>query len=676
MDSMELERERGITIKSAATYFQWKDSHFNIIDTPGHIDFTIEVERSLKVLDGAVLVICAVGGIQSQTITVDKQMKRYHIPRIIFINKMDRQGAAPMGLSEGFRTRLDLNTAFLQVPIGAGDDFQGVVDLLTLKRIRNTGPCGITIEMTDLDPKDPAEKAALELAMEHRKKLLEALVEADVPESAELEDAFLSEEWPDVALLKKAIRNGVIGRTFTPIMLGSAKNNLAIQPLMDAVVDYLPSPYDKKHSMLRVKDGVKEDIVVSDSKPLLAMIFKLEQVKQGLLSYVRVFQGTLNKAATASLINVATGAKVPIKSIVRCHSEKIEPVDKLLAGDVGGVFGPDVASGSSLADAKDMMYSCEPMHVPDPVVSSVLTLKDVSHGTKLQSGLQRFQKEDPSFKADKDEDENVCIHGMGELHLDIYAERLRREYGVDVITSEPFVAYRETVQGRVEFDHLYKRQTGGRGHFARLIGYIEPIDEEENDGQMFKGLKLEDVSVGSEISNNFVKAAMKYWQDIQKKGPVMEAPIWNVRLVVQGGAQHAVDSSELAFQICAQQIIETYFMQAEPAVLEPFMNVEVAVPTHSLEDAITLLAKRNSEINEVNKGQHFSNIYCTSPLSKMFGFIGQLRGATQGMGEFTMEYLEHRPMMQDAAHEAVQKRKEHKEKRAALMAQSNKSAKK
>lgn len=630
MDSMELEREKGITIQSAATFCDWvkkgKDGkeesyHINLIDTPGHIDFTIEVERALRVLDGAVMILCAVSGVQSQTITVDRQMKRYNVPRISFINKMDRMGANPWKAIEQINTKLKIPAAAVQVPIGAEDEYEGVVDLIRMKAIYNEGKRGeIVVEKDEIPEKVRA------LAEEKRKVLIETLADVD-DEMAEL---FLAEEEPTEEQIKAAIRRATIGLKFTPVFMGSALADKSIQPMLDGVCEYLPNPAEVKNTALDQKrNEATVQLVPYNSLPFVGLAFKLEESNFGQLTYVRVYQGSLRKGA--NVFNSRNNKKVKVPRIVRMHANEMEEVQEIGAGEICAVFGVECASGDTFTDGQ-LAYSMTSMFVPEPVISLSIKPKNNKDAANFSKAIARFQREDPTFRVSFDpESEETIISGMGELHLEIYVERMRREYRVDCEIGQPQVAYRETIGRRVEFDHLLKKQTGGPGDYAKVVGWMEPTGNLEEN-------KFEEQIVGGSISEKFLFACEKGFHLACEKGPLIGHKVLGTKMVINDGATHVTDSSEMAFKNATQQAFRKAFMESDPFVLEPLMKVVVTAPVEFQGDVIGLLNKRNATINDSEVGVDEFTVYADCSLNGMFGFSSHLRAATQGKGEYTMEF--------------------------------------
>ncbi|KAK2752638.1 Elongation factor G, mitochondrial [Onygenales sp. PD_40] len=629
MDSMDLEREKGITIQSAATFADWikkengeeKTYHINLIDTPGHIDFTIEVERALRVLDGAVLILCAVSGVQSQTMTVDRQMRRYNVPRISFINKMDRMGANPFKAIEQINQKLKIHAAAVQVPIGAEDEFEGVVDLIRMKAIYNEGSKGeIIVE------KDEIPEKVRDIAEERRRMLIETLADVD----DEIAELFLEEQEPTQLQLKAAIRRATISRKFTPVFMGSALADKSVQPMLDGVCDYLPNPSEVENLALDQKrDEASVKLVSYNALPFVGLAFKLEESNYGQLTYIRVYQGTLRKGT--NVFNARNGKKIKVPRIVRMHSNEMEEVDEIGAGEICAVFGVDCASGDTFTDGQ-LAYSMSSMFVPEPVISLSIKPKNNKDAANFSKGINRFQREDPTFRVHFDEEsEETIISGMGELHLEVYVERLRREYRVDCVTGKPQVAYRETIGNRTDFDHLLKKQTGGPGDFAGVIGWMEPTGTLEQN-------VFETKITGGTIPEKYLFACEKGFNLACEKGPLTGHKVLGTKMVIIDGATHLTDSSEMAFKISTQQAFRKAFKESKPQVLEPLMKTVITAPVEFQGDVIGLLNKRNAVINDTDTQVDEFTIYADCSLNSMFGFSTHLRAATQGKGEYTMEF--------------------------------------
>ena len=634
MDSMDLEREKGITIQSAATYCDWiktengkeEKYHINLIDTPGHIDFTIEVERALRVLDGAVMILCAVSGVQSQTITVDRQMKRYNVPRISFINKMDRAGANPFKIVDQISHKLRLPAAAMQVPIGVEDEFKGVVDLVKMQAIYSEGLKGETVRVSNDIPSEVRQ-----LADEKRRKLIETLADVD----DEIAEIFLEEQTPTIEQIKAAVRRATISLKFTPVFMGSALADKSVQPMLDGVCDYLPNPSEVENLALdqrRKEAPVK--LVSYGSLPFVGLAFKLEESNFGQLTYIRVYQGSLKKAA--NIFNSRTNKKIKVPRIVRMHSNEMEDTQEVGAGEICAVFGIDCASGDTFTDGT-LGYSMTSMFVPEPVISLSIKPKDNKDLNNFSKAMARFQREDPTFRIHVDnESQETIISGMGELHLDIYVERMRREYKVACETGQPQVAWRETLTEKVSFDHTLKKQTGGAGDFARVMGYLEPTGAlEENN--------FENQVTGGSISEKFIFACDKGFQLSCQKGPLVGHKVLGTRMVINDGATHMTDSSEMAFKIATQQAFRKAFNQSRPQILEPLMKTTITAPNEFQGNIVGLLNKRNALISNTEIGPEDFTLYADCSLNAMFGFSSQLRAATQGKGEFGMEFSHYSP---------------------------------
>jgi len=636
MDSMELEKERGITIASAATYCEWLSHEINIIDTPGHVDFTIEVERSLRVLDGAILVLCGVAGVQSQSITVDQQMKRYKVPCIAFVNKCDRSGANPLRIVQQLKEKLGHNALAMQLPIGLEADFQGVVDLVSMKAIYFDGEKGETLRLQEIPPD------LMQSAQDHR----EILIDQASIFSDELTEAILEEKAVSEEMISAGIRQGVIRRQLTPVFIGSAYKNKGIQPLLDAVTQLLPCPLDVENQALDMNNA-EQPIVLSNTidKPLVALAFKLEDGPYGQLTYIRVYQGSLTKGD--AMVNVRTRKKVKVGRVIRMHADQLEDIESIPAGYIGALFGIDCASGDSFV-APGMSLTMTSMYVPDPVISLAIFPKDTKSETNIAKALARFTKEDPTFKARVNEETgDTIISGMGELHLDVYLERMRREYQAEVTTSPPRVAYRETITQKAEFNYLHKKQTGGAGQFARVAGYMEPVQNED--------LVFENQVVGGSIPTQFIAACEKGFKKCMHKGPKMEFPITGIRIVVNDGASHSVDSSDMAFQAAARGAFRQGYAKAKSVIQEPIMKVVVETPTEFQGAVMTTLTQRRGMIVGSQDEGIFSVIEAQIPLSEMFGYSTDLRSVTKGQAQFTMEFLEYKQVPQSIAEELLKK---------------------
>ena len=662
MDSMDLERERGITIQSAATFAQWGNHHINVIDTPGHVDFTIEVERALRVLDGAVLVLCAASGVQSQTVTVDRQMRRYKVPRLCFINKLDRSGSDPWRVVSELREKLRLNAVALQVPIGVERDQDGVVDLVAMEAVRFGGQHGETVVRTPV--KDENDKALVELAYAKRAEMIERLADLD----DELASVFLEGGEPTVAQLKRVIRKATIDLALVPVVMGASYKNKGVQPMLDCVVDYLPAPAEKANEALDLENNEAKLVLATDSEaPLVGLAFKLEEGRFGQLTYVRVYQGTLRRGM--NLRNTRTGKRTRLPRLVRMHANKMEDVESIGAGEICAMFGVDCHSGDTFTtgDAAGFSPAMMSMFVPEPVMSLAISVKKVTEqAEQLTKGLARFQKEDPTFHVHHDpESKETLISGMGELHLDVYCERLRREYKVDVTTGAPRVNYRETCGKRVEFSYTHKKQTGGRGQYAKVAGFIEPLEDDETaEGKRKpRGVVFENHLSGNDVPPEFIPAIEKGVREGSGKGVLVEAPVVNTRFVVTDGASHAVDSSELAFVTAARNALREALTNSNSYLLEPIMRVQVTVPDEYQGPVVGGLNQRRGNILETVSRDGLSTVDADVPLGEMFGYSAVLRAATQAKGSFTMEQSHLARMPKGDQERIIKKYLEDKEKK-------------
>ncbi len=626
MDSMELERERGITIASAATHCVWGSHHINIIDTPGHVDFTIEVERALRVLDGAILVLCGVAGVQSQSMTVDRQMKRYRVPRIAFINKLDRSGADPLKVTRQLREKLGHNAVLLQLPIGLEIDFKGIIDLITMKAHSFEGDNGekiITAEIPE-ELRSDAESAR------------ETMLDAVSMFSDELMEAILDEKVTE-EMIHSAVRIGTLSMNLTPVLLGSAYKNKGVQLLLDAVTEYLPSPLDVRNTAVDLSNEEAEIALHSDpDQPMVSLAFKLEDTRYGQLTYLRVYQGTVGKGDT--IYNARTKRKVKVGRLIRMHSNQMEEIDRSGTGDIVALFGVDCATGDTFTDGK-LDVAMTSMHVPEPVISLSITPKDQKASDNMGKALGRFVREDPTFRAGLDPESNeTVISGMGELHLDVYVERMKREYNCEVVTGQPQVAYRETVTTKVDFSYTHRKQTGGSGQYGRVAGYVEPIpenDEGPKDFQFVNAVR------GGSIPTEYIPAVEKGMRECLPKGRLIGFPVQGIRVVINDGAAHSVDSSEMAFAAAARGAFREFYPRAKPQVLEPIMKLEVEGPTEFQGAILKTIMQRRGQIIGSTEDDGFARTEAEVPLAEMFGYATDLRSMTQGKAEFTMEFAKY-----------------------------------
>lgn len=642
MDSMELERERGITIQSAATNVYWGDTQINIIDTPGHVDFTIEVERSLRVLDGAILVLCGVAGVQSQSITVDRQMRRYNVPRVAFINKLDRSGANPFRVTNQLREKLSHNAVMLQIPIGVEDAHNGIVDLVNMKAYNFLGEDGDDVKEIPI----PAD--LIDQAKEYREKLIDAASMFD----DELAEKFLEGAEVPVELLKRAIRKGCLKMELTPVFMGSAFKNKGVQLLLNGVTDYLPNPTEVVNKGLDIDKNEEEVVIVNDpDKPLVAYAFKLDDGRYGQLTYMRIYQGTMKKGEF--IINTADRKKVKVPRLVKMHSNEMEDIETAYAGDIVALFGVDCSTGDTFTDGS-ISIAMTSMHVPNAVISLAVSPKDKAGANNFSKALQKFRKEDPTFRVHRDEESSeTIISGMGELHLEVYIERMKREFACEVIAGKPQVAYRETIGREAAYDYTHKKQTGGSGQFAKVVGKIRPLPAGSE-----VSYKFNNNVVGGRIPREFIPACDKGFQEQLAKGPLIGFPIVNVEVDLDDGAYHDVDSSEMAFRICAMAAMRQAYENAAPTALEPIMKVEVSAPEEFQGSVLGGLNQRRGMIQGTSSEQNYAITTAEVPLSEMFGYSTDLRSATQGKGEFTMEFSRYAPVPRGIQEELAKKYQE------------------
>ncbi len=638
MDFMELEKERGITIQSAATTCDWNDHAINIIDTPGHVDFTIEVERALRVLDGAILVLCSVGGVQSQSVTVDRQMTRYKVPRIAFINKCDRTGADPFRVIRQLRERLNQNAVALQIPIGLESEHEGVVDLVTMRAIHFEGAHGDEIK------EGPIPEAMIETARQKREEMLDAIsLFSDDLTEAILEDAVTED------LIHDAIRAGTLSLQLTPVLMGSAYKNKGVQPLLDSVCRYLPNPLEIQSEALDLDHDEAPVVLDNDlGKPLVMLAFKLEVSRYGQLTYVRVYQGTLRKGDT--IINIRSGKKSKVGRLIRMHANEMQDIEQGAAGDIVALFGIDCASGDTFTDGQ-VNFAMTSMHVPAPVISLALKPKDKKAEMNVGKALARFTREDPTFRTYLDEETGeTIVCGMGELHLDVYVERMRREYQAEVEIGMPKVAYRETIKRMAEFNYTHKKQTGGSGQYGRVAGFVEPNPEGEYEF-------VNQIS-GGVIPTEFIPSCDKGFRACLQKGSLAGFPIVGVRVTINDGAAHSVDSSDMAFQQAAIGAFREAYDKADPILLEPLMRVAVETPSEFQGAVLGTLNQRRGIIVSTSEDGAFSVVESEVPLAEMFGYSTVIRSSTQGKAEFTMEFSRYNPVPRSIADEVVKQQKE------------------
>ncbi|MCL2012773.1 MAG: elongation factor G [Cystobacterineae bacterium] len=630
MDSMDLEREKGITIQSAASYCIWNDYNINLIDTPGHVDFTIEVERALRVLDGAILVLDSVAGVQSQSITVDRQMKRYGVPRIAYVNKMDRVGANYLRVVGMLKEKLGHHAVPIQIPMGAEANFNGIVDPIAGKAYAFEGDSGEEVREFEI----PAEFA--EAAQTAREEIIQNV--ADVDDI--LAEKYLNEEPCSAEDIRAAIRRATIALKMTPVLCGSAYKNKGVQLVLNAVTHYLPNPTEiVNHGHDQKNNEAKIVLENEPSKPFVGLAFKLEDGRYGQLTYMRIYQGKLAKGDF--IVNCSSQLKrIKVPRIVRMHSNEMHDVEEARCGDIIALFGVECASGDTFTD-NQIEVTMTSMHVPDAVISLAIEPKDRGSQANFSKALNRFFREDPTFRVRRDEESGqTIIDGMGELHLEIYIERMKREYNCEVIAGKPQVAYRETITQRGEFAYTHKKQTGGAGQFARVCGYLEPLPA---DAVM--PYEFVDEIVGGAIPREFIPACDKGFQEAIKKGSLIGFPIVGVRCLINDGLHHPVDSSEQAFKTAALMAFREGYAASKPTILEPMMKVEVQVPSDFQGSVVGQINQRRGTITETTAIENnYVAIVAEVPLNNMFGYATDLRSATQGKGEYTMEFARYAPV--------------------------------
>ena len=639
MDHMELERERGITITSASTQVQWKDKIVNIIDTPGHVDFTVEVERALRVLDGAILVLCSVSGVQSQSITVDRQLKRYNVPRLAFVNKCDRTGANPYRVKEQLREKLNLNPVLMQIPIGLEDKHEGCIDLITMKALYFDGDERHSVREAEI----PAELRSE--AEQKRHELLDELSHF----SDELMEFLLEEHEVPLPLIYQTVREAVIALKLCPVFVGSAYKNKGVQPLLDGVDRYLPSPQDVPNTALDLeRDEEPISLESVAAKPTVALAFKLDDGQYGQLTYVRVYQGTVKKGV--DLLNVRARKRFKVGRLVRIHANSMEDISEAGPGDIVGLFGIDCASGDTFCQQGHNL-SMTSMYVPNPVISLSITPKDKGASDKMSKALNRFTKEDPTFRTYVDEESNqTIIQGMGELHLEVYVERMKREYAADVIVGAPQVAYREAISASATFNYIHKKQTGGSGQYGRVAGIMEVLPSEEAKGEY----EFVNQIKGGVIPTEFIPSCDKGFRACLSEGSLIGFPIVGVRMTINDGQSHPVDSSDNAFQAAAIGAFREAYAKAKPVILEPVMLVEVQGPSEFQGAMLGSINQRRGLILDNQEEGMMTTLQAEVPLSEMFGYSTQLRSLTQGKAEFSMEFAKYAKVPQGISDELIQ----------------------
>ena len=640
MDWMEQEKERGITITSAATTAFWKGYQVNLIDTPGHVDFTIEVERSMRVLDGAVAVFCSVGGVQPQSETVWRQANKYHVPRIVFVNKMDRIGANFFRVEEQIRERLKANPVPIQIPIGAEDNFKGVVDLVRMKAYvwnDEKKPTDYVEEEIPAEVKDKAE--------EYRAKLIEAVSETD---DSLMEKFFAGEELTEEEI-KKGIKAGCLRMTITPMLCGTAFKNKGIQPLLDAVVDYLPAPDEIAAINGVYEDGTEVTVESTDDGEFAALAFKImTDPFVGQLTFIRVYRGSLESGSYA--YNTVQDCKERIGRLLKMHSNKREEITELFAGEIGAVVGlKNTLTGDTLASEKDKVI-LERMDFPEPVISVAVEPKTKADQEKMAIALQKLAQEDPSFRVSTDEESGqTIISGMGELHLEIIVDRMLREFKVDAEVGQPQVAYRETIRKAVEQEYKYAKQSGGRGQYGHVFLRIEPLPAAS-------GFEFVNDIKGGVVPKEYIPAVEKGCKEALQSGVLAGYPVEDVKVTLFDGSYHEVDSSEMAFKLAASMGFKEGAREAGAVILEPMMKVEVETPEEYMGDVIGDLNKRRGQVNSMDDRNGIKIIAAYCPLAQMFGYSTDLRSMTQGRATYSMEFDHYEEVPKNVSEEIIKKR--------------------
>ncbi len=643
MDHMELEKERGITITSASTTVYWKDHMINLIDTPGHVDFTVEVERSLRVLDGAVLVLCGVAGVQSQSITVDRQMKRYAVPALAFINKLDRSGANPFRVTTMLREKLGHNAVMMQIPIGAESDFEGVVDLITRQAIYFDGEKGDKI-------RNEAAPAHLHDEIEKYRAIM---LDAVSMFSDEMTEMLLEEKDIPLDMIYATVKKAVHLKEMTPVFMGTAFKNKGVQTLLDAVLQYLPSPIERKYYGNDNDKHEKIEVFADPKKPLCAMAFKITDETFGQLTYTRVYQGTLRKGQ--SYYNPRMGKSQRVGRLVRMHSNDREDVDFAVAGDIIAMVGVECASGDTYCD-EGINVTMESMFVPDPVIELAIKPAKQDDLVKMSKALNRFMKEDPTFRVYVDKESNETrIAGMGELHLEIYVERMKREYKANVIVGQPKVNYREAPTQAANYDYKHKKQTGGSGQYAHVIGTLMPLENAKSEEESFEFVNG---TVGGSVPREYIPGVEKGFRESIHKGPLAGYQVINTKCELKDGTFHPVDSSEMAFKIAARMAFKQAFLEAKPVILEPIMRVEAETPVEFQGTVQGDLSSRRGMLLGSDMRDEYAVILAEVPLSEMFGYSTDLRSKTQGKATFSMEFACYRPVPSSIQEQLVKKFRE------------------
>ncbi|MCI6642528.1 MULTISPECIES: elongation factor G [Campylobacter] len=640
MDWMDQEKERGITITSAATTCFWRGHQINLIDTPGHVDFTIEVERSMRVLDGAVAVFCSVGGVQPQSETVWRQANKYHVPRIAFVNKMDRVGANFYNVEKQIKDRLKANPVPLQIPIGAEDNFKGVVDLIQMKALvwESDEPTNYVVKDIPADLQDKAK--------EYHDKLVEAVAETD----EKLMEKFFDGVELSIDEIKKGIKTATLSLSIVPMLCGTAFKNKGVQPLLDAVVDYLPAPDEVPNIKGQYENGKEVSVESTDDGEFAALGFKIATDPfVGQLTFVRVYRGVLTSGSY--VYNSGKGKKERVGRILRMHSNKREEIKELYAGEIGAVVGlKDTLTGDTLASEKDPVI-LERMEFPDPVISVAVEPKTKADQEKMGIALQKLAQEDPSFRVATDEESGqTIISGMGELHLEIIVDRMLREFKVEAEVGKPQVAYRETIRKTVEQEYKYAKQSGGRGQYGHVFLRLEPMEPGGENYEFVNDIK------GGAVPKEYIPAVDKGCQEAMQSGVLAGYPVVDIKVTLFDGSYHEVDSSEMAFKLAASMCFKEGARKANAVILEPMMKVEVETPEEYMGDVIGDLNKRRGQVNNMSDrgGNKIIDAFC--PLAEMFGYSTDLRSQTQGRATYSMEFDHYDEVPRNVSEEIIKKR--------------------
>jgi len=642
MDWMEQEKERGITITSAATTCFWKDHQINIIDTPGHVDFTIEVERSMRVLDGAIAVFCAVGGVQPQSETVWRQANKYHVPRIAFVNKMDRIGADFYNVEKQIRERLKANPVPIQIPIGAEENFKGVVDLVQMKALvwEDEAALGSKYEVVDI----PAELQ--DKAQEYREKLIESIAETD----EELMEKYFAGEELSEEEIKKGIKTATLNLEIVPMLCGTAFKNKGVQPLLDAVIDYLPAPTEVTWIKgIDPKTGEEISVNPSDDEPFSGLAFKImTDPFVGKLTFTRFYSGVIKSGSY--VLNSTKEKKERVGRLLRMHANKREEVPEFYSGEIGAIVGLKYTlTGDTLCDEKRPII-LEKMEFPDPVISVAVEPKTKADQEKMALALQKLAEEDPSFRVATDEESGqTIISGMGELHLEIIVDRLKREFKVECNTGKPQVAYRETFKNQVEQEYKYAKQSGGRGQYGHV--FIRMIPQEPG-----KGYEFVDLIKGGVIPREYIPAVDKGIQEAAQAGVLAGFPVVDFKVELYDGSYHDVDSSEMAFKLAGSMAFKEGMKKANPVILEPIMKVEIEVPEEYMGDVIGDVNRRRGQVNSMEDQHGIKKITAFVPLAEMFGYSTDLRSMTQGRGTYSMVFDHYEEVPSNIADEIIKER--------------------